>query len=91
MEQETGALPHAIDRRKATDRRSGADRRRGRPPVLVDPSELSLRLPSALHDRLIVAATHHRVDVSVMHRALLEAALTLDEAAVEAPNSVSQK
>ena len=61
------------------ERRGGGDRRRGRPSLATDTSALSLRLPAALHDRLVHAAARRGELVSETHRRFLEAALLVDE------------
>lgn len=63
-----------VDRRTGLDRRRG-DRRRGRPRLAEDVSQMSFKLPAALHDKLVAAAVRREADVSETVRALLEFAL----------------
>jgi hypothetical protein len=70
-----------IERRSGLlDRRTGQDRRRpGRPPLTVGEraSELNVRLPARLHDRIVQVAARHELSVSELARDLLVIALIL--------------
>jgi hypothetical protein len=66
--------PHQVHKGPSREPASGKPRR-GRPPELVDPSELSIRMNAELHDRLIQEAQHRGVTPGKLARQLLDQAL----------------
>jgi hypothetical protein len=68
----------ATDRDRRQDERRQGERRRGRPPF-KDTSQMSNRLPGALHDRLTRLAAHRGEDVSATVRWLLDVGMIVEQ------------
>jgi hypothetical protein len=60
-----------------SDERPPVERRGpGRPPVLVDPSEMTIRLDGAMHDAIVREAAKRDIAPGAFARALLSWALS---------------
>jgi hypothetical protein len=68
------------DRRRVDDRRATiVERRRGRRRLGETTTQISIRMPTDLLDRVCRVALRRRTSVSEAHRALLEVGLEADE------------